>query len=175
MPEIRLGGITVSSGGGRLIFQKADHPNREVAVGADALGELVTYLESLNPDESDLRAGFRVPIPRDAGLKACVSEGKVIWLVRTLDISLSGIFVELQRHAHQLPLNSGLEVELEYDTKCVILHGVARRRNGSRYGISFTDTFRWGKLEPPDSLMVIVKQLETDWLSKQAEAGMPVF
>ena len=46
---------------------------------------------------------------------------------------------------------------------------------GRATGISFTDTFRWGKLEPPDSLMVIVKQLETTWLSKQAEVGMPVF
>ncbi len=175
MSEIRLGGITVSAGGDRLIFQKVGYPNREVAVGAEALPELVAYLESLNPEESDLRAGFRVPIPRDGGIKACVSDGKMIWLVRILDISLSGILVELQGHARELPLNTDLRVELEYATKCVDLRGVARRRNGSRYGISFTDTFRWGKLEPPDSLMVIVKQLETTWLSKQAEAGMPVF
>ena len=146
-----------------------------MAVGADSLPELVAYLASSNPDKSEQRVGFRVPIPRDGGLEASVSYGGMICPVRTLDISLSGILVELPPHVHELPLNAELKVELQHGTESTNLRGVARRRKGSRYGISFADAFRQGKLEPPDSLVVIFKRLETDWLAKQVEVGMPVF
>ena len=124
-----------------------------------------------NLDGPERRMAFRVPIPGASGLAINVEFQGRGYSVRPVDLSLPGILMQIPiSYDLQLPLGSAVTIRIELGEKTATLRGVVRRRDGNRYGIMFTvfPVFRREEqFDPPDSLLVIFKTFETQWLGKQ--------
>ena len=174
MAEITFGNISIISRGDRLIFQDRENPKRQFALSPSTLTELVAFLRNMNPDGTEQRVGFRVPLSESKGLTARIAHDEKQIPVKPLDISLSGMLFELRGDVAELPVGAELIVTLQHGQKNATLPALVCRRFENRYGISFPDSQLTGELDPPDSLLVIFKRLETEWFRKQIEIGHPI-
>ena len=167
MNEITMGSVTVICDEHRIVFKSRTSPDSRVTISSAALPALLSFLQSMSPDGHEQRAGFRVPLTSASGLTTRIAVGRTRFTVRVLDISLSGILVELPAQVHELIMESLVEVTMELANKSATLKGIVKRRIDNKYGIMFPDCQIDGELDPPGSLLVIVKAIERSWLAQQ--------
>ena len=60
--------ITISSDGRSLTFKNSDNANFDVTFSTHHLSDLLDFLRSVEPDETEERIGFRVPLSLSSGL-----------------------------------------------------------------------------------------------------------
>ncbi len=169
MDEITVGNVVVSYDEPRLTFRSRTDSSREITISASSLPDVLSFLQSVNPSAGDQRVGFRVPLVRKSGLITNLRAGSVRLPVRAIDISLSGILVEMPTNLHELMLEALVDITLELDSKSATVRGIVKRRMENRYGIMFPDCQMDGDLDPPGALLVIFKALERKWLAKKME------
>lgn len=167
MDEITVGNVVVSCDEHRLTFRSVSDSSRQITISAASLPDVLSFLQSVSPSASDQRVGFRVPLERKSGLITNLRIGSVRLPVRAIDISLSGILVEMPTNLHELMLEASVDITLELDNKSATVRGIVKRRMENRYGIMFPDCQMDGDLDPPGALLVIFKALERKWLSKK--------
>ena len=163
--ELQIGNTTISSDGRSLTFQDTDNAKFNVAFSDDHLPELLAFLRSVKPDETEQRMGFRIPLSISSGLSTSITFGDKTCSVRPLNLSLSGILLEFSEgEVFEMPIDTQISIRLQLQDTTAALSGVVRRRIGNQYGISFPDSLRDYKLDPPASLQVIYAKLEKQWL-----------
>jgi len=179
MPDIfntKIGKVTIFSDGSSLTFQDCDNPNFQITIPTSELWDILAFLRSMEPDKTESmepnntekRLGFRVPIFLSMGLSASVTFGDKTCSVDPLDLSLSGILVEFSKgEVYELPIDAQIKIRLQLHNTTAVIHGVVYRRSGNIYGIFFRDSSRNHDLDPPDSLKVIFGNLERQWLRKR--------
>ena len=169
MDEVTVGNVVISCDNHRLTFKSREDPRRQVTISAASLPDVLYFLQSVNPSGSDQRVAFRVPLDRKSALRTTLGVGSLRLPVLAVDISLSGMLVEMPTSLHELTIGSSVEITLELDMKSATLGGTVKRRIENRYGIIFADCQMEGDLDPPGSLMVIFRALERTWLARKVE------
>jgi len=168
MPELVIGKTKVFLSGRSVTFLDQDKPETSIALPANAIDELVSFLRSLNPDTTERRMAFRVAVPSLTDLTARVSFKGETWPVKPVDLSLTGILIEFPRtEVAEIPLEAEIGIELQLGDKTAVLRGIVRRRNRNQYGILLASSLRNGDLRPPESLVLIYKELERQWLRRR--------
>jgi hypothetical protein len=164
--EHKIGNISIFwDGSSSLMFQDGDNANLKVTFSASNLPDLIDFLCSVKPDEKDLRMGFRVPLSISSGLSASITFEDKTCSVKPLNLSLSGIFVELSKsEVYEMPIDSKIKIRLQLQDTTTVINGVVSRRSGNQYGIFFPDSVRNNELDPPDLLQAICTKLEKHWL-----------
>jgi hypothetical protein len=163
--ELQIGNTTISSDGRSLTFQNTDNANFNVTFTVPHLSDIIAFLRSVKPDETEQRMGFRVPLSISSGLSASITFGDKTCSVRPLNLSLSGILLEFSEgEVFEMPIDTQISIRLQLQDTTAALGGVVRRRIGNQYGISFPDSRRDYKLDPLASLQVIYAKLEKQWL-----------
>ena len=136
--ELKIGNTTISSDGRNLTFQNTDYANFNVMFTVPHLPDIIAFLRSMKPDETEQRMGFRVPISISSGLSASIAFGGKACSVRPLNLSLSGILVEFSEgEVYEMPIDIQIKITLQLQDTTVVVRGVVRRRIGNQYGISF--------------------------------------
>lgn len=168
MPELVIGKTKVFLNGRSVTFQDQDKPETPVALPANAIDTLISFLRSLNPDTNERRMAFRVAIPSLTDLTVKVAFKGKTWSVKPVDLSLTGILIEFPKtEVVEMPLDAEIGVELQLGEKIATLRGIVRRRNRNQYGILLANSLRNGDLRPPESLVQIYKELERQWLRRR--------
>ncbi len=168
MPEIILGKIKVFLDGRSVIFLNEDKPNSPIALPTSAVEDLISFLSSLNLETTEGRMAFRVAVPRLTDLTARLSFKGNTWTVAPVDLSLMGVLVEFSpTDVADIPIDAEVRVELRLIDKTAVLEGIVRRRKGNQYGILIADSMRKDELDPPESLILIYKELERQWLRRR--------
>ncbi len=110
----------------------------------------------------DRRMAWRVPVDDKCGLRAEVrTQDDNAWVVRVVDISGTGMMIEFPKgSAPHFEVGALLDVELRLDNHIARLAGLARRRSGRRWGVFFPDVLKQGRVQPLQSLRLIVDRLE---------------
>ncbi len=168
--ELKIGNINIIWDGSSLIFQDGDNANLNLTFSASNLPDLIDFLCSLKPGEKELRLGFRVPLSISSGLSASITFEDKTCSARPLNLSLSGIFVELsESQVYEMPIDSKIKIRLQLQDTTAVINGVVSRRSGNQYGIFFPDSVRGNQLDPPDSLQAICTKLEKQWLRERVK------
>jgi hypothetical protein len=168
MPEITIEKIKISLDGRLVTFLDQDKPDSPIALPANAINDLIAFLRSPNPETSERRIAFRVAVPRLTDLAVKVGFKGKIWSAAPVDLSLTGILIEFPKTGVvDMPIDAEISVELRLSDKTAALRGVVRRRSGNQYGILLSDSLRNGDLRAPDSLVIIYKELEREWLRRR--------
>ena len=168
--ELQIGNTTISSDGRSLTFQNTDNANFNVMFTVPHLQDLIAFLRSVKPDETEQRMGFRVPLSISSGLSASITFGDKACSVRPLNLSLSGILVEFSEgEVYEMPIDTQIKISLQLQDTTTVLNGVVCRCSGNQYGIFFPDSFRDNELHPPDSLQGIYIKLEKQWLRERVK------
>ena len=168
MPEITIGKIRIFLDGRSLIFLDQDKPNSAITLSADAIEDLIVFLRSLKPQRTEGRRAFRVAVPRLTDLTVRIGFKGKTWSVIPVDLSLMGILIEFPKtEAVDIPIGAEIAIELRLIDKIAALTGLVRRRKDNQYGILLEDSLRNGELKPPESLVLIYKELERQWLRRR--------
>lgn len=112
---------------------------------------------------ADGRFAMRVPVGDGHGVTAEVQhEGRRL-AARALDISLTGVQLELPDDPG-LAVDGRIAVHLRSGGAAITLEGLVRRASGGRYGVFFPETVtEGGRVDAPDALVTIVRDLERHW------------
>jgi len=82
-----------------------------------------------------------------------------------VDVSITGILID---HTElKAVTGDSYPVTLEYLDKTTTVVATVVRCEGSRISFHFPETLSDGKLEPPESLMQVYRELEMDWLKER--------
>jgi hypothetical protein len=168
MSSIEIENITIFADGQSLMFQDRAKPRIQITLPASKLSDIIDFIRSVDPDMTERRRGFRVPVSPSSSLSVSVTFGSKSCLVTPLNLSLSGIYIAFLGHEiYEMSTGAHVNITLQLQDKTASLNGVVRRRDGNRYGIFFLDSIRHHELDPPDSLQVIYTTLERQWLRKK--------
>ncbi|MBW2560544.1 MAG: PilZ domain-containing protein [Deltaproteobacteria bacterium] len=168
MTEITIEKIKISLDDHSVTFLDQDKPEAPIVLPADAIDNLITFLRGPKPKTDERRIAFRVAISRLTDLAVRVNFKGKTWEVAPVDLSLTGILVQfLKTEIADIPIDAEVGIELRFDDKTAVLRGIVRRRQGNRYGILLANSLRNGELKPPETLIVIYKALERQWLRRR--------
>jgi len=167
--EITIEKIKISLGDDHSVtFLDQDKPEAPITLSANAIDELIAFLRSPQPKPDERRRAFRVTIPRLTDLAVRVDFKGKTWDVAPVDLSLTGILVQfLKTEIADIPIDAEVDITLRLNDKAATLRGVVRRRNRNQYGILLASSMRNGELRPPESLVLIYKELERQWLRRR--------
>jgi len=168
MPEIVIGKVKISLDGRSVTFLDQDNPETPVVLPANTTDDLIAFLRSPTPEVTERRMAFRVAVPRLTDLTAKVGFKGKTCSATPVDLSLTGILIEFPKTGVvDMPIDSEIAIELRLDNKIAALRGIVRRRNDNQYGILLENSLRNGDLRPPESLVLIYKELERQWLRRR--------
>ena len=110
MPEITIQNVNVFLDEHSVTFLQEDTPDVSVALPISAIGELVDFLNTLNPDSKERRRAFRVAVPPSVDLRVRFALRGKTWSAIPADLSLTGILIEFPRpEVLDLPLDTTLK------------------------------------------------------------------
>lgn len=132
------------------------------ALNHDELDTLIEFLQAQTP--SDRRVGFRVPLT-DGDLDVSVKTTSKTVAAKALDLSLTGILLELPEHT--LAADRQCTVTLSLNNHSVVLAATTIRTEGNIAAMHFPTTVHGGELDPPDELVTIYRSLEQAWLKSR--------
>lgn len=129
----------------------------------------VTLLLPAQIAAAEGRFSFRTPVvPGTPVAIRLTSQSGNQYRPDILDLSLGGVQVRFPPSADPgFPSGTRLTVDVALDRAHAVVVAEVRRRDGSKYGLQFTDVFKDGELAPPDGLKQIVRALELRWLREQ--------
>jgi len=166
--EITIEKIKISLDDHSVTFLDQDKPEVSITLPADAIDNLIIFLRAPKPKTDERRRAFRVTISRLTDLAVRVNFKGKTWEVAPVDLSLTGILVQfLKTEIADIPIDAEVGIELRFDNKTAALKGIVRRRQGNQYGILLANSLRNGELRPPESLVIIYKELERLWLRRR--------
>ncbi|MDX1579089.1 MAG: PilZ domain-containing protein [Gemmatimonadota bacterium] len=169
MSEIEIGGVIFAADEEGLTLSRAGQPGA-LHLDPGAVSELLDFLRSARVNELNRRRGFRVPVV-SGNLRVLLRGpfGQIEAPAR--DVSLSGIFVELDRHRMpDLHVQDSVELRMTLGDEDIILGGTVRRRTEEGFGIVFAHAADTSDPSPPAGLTRIVMFLERDWLAARVRS-----
>lgn len=147
-------------------------PEVQVTLFAAEYIDVLSFLRSINPDRSERRTSFRVPVLHSEMLSVHLVAGATDLAVAPVNLSLTGILVRLAPdESAGLETGAETQVELAMGHRSGRLRGIVRRRTDDCLGIHFPESLGAEGLDPPDWLMCIYSDMQTDWL--RGRVGAP--
>lgn len=173
MHEIRLRGLDIRIVDDTILFSPAGNPDNVLRLDNAERQNLIEFLTTYQAEKREQRIGFRVPLNEELLLDmgrhfqvAASLESTPLKMI-CKDISLSGVGFELLEPAPpELEKNTALLVHLEWGNETQDLKGVVRRLETALMGVSFENDAAETEFDPPDTLIHMVRQLETQWLRR---------
>lgn len=117
------------------------------------------------------RFAFRVPVLDEGLFQVTLRHGAMEVDAQPIDLSLTGLQVEVPEGTDLgVRIDDTIQVELEHGKYRITLDAIVRRIIGRRYGLFFPASVRsGGRVEPPVTLVNLVRELEQLWLRGQRE------
>lgn len=168
MKEIVIGDVRLVADDNSLTIARLGRSDVTVSFDSDGVRELIDFANSLADTEFNRRRTFRVPLWNSCGLAAqmCAAERQVS--VTPTSISLTGISVVLSPdHWIDLPEGAVVEVTLNLEGESEMLHGIVRQCTDFGYGLSFAESTKGERIEPPPTLAQIVMDLQRRWMIRR--------
>jgi hypothetical protein len=110
---------------------------------------------------------FRIPLRGKHGLDVVLTtEDGTAHTVNPIDIAVGGILLEFNADPG-LKISTPHKIRMTLGEDTVEVSGLVRHRCGRRYGLSFHEIMREGRIRPPKALAKIVKTLEEHWLGSK--------
>lgn len=121
----------------------------------------------------DLRSAYRVNNTRGSGLEMTLHDRRGhSWTPQIANLSMSGCLIEFLEGdgpGADWSFGSDVGVDLAMGSRSISLCGVVRRREGTRWGLTFREALRGGDVDPPDALSGIVRELERRWSEREPQ------
>lgn len=170
MAEITIGDAHLISDGNTLTIGSRGQRNLTLSLDAAGVSELIDFVTSLAKTEFNRRQDFRVPIHDSSGLSAQIRKGQSLVSVMPLNLSVTGIFVELTRDDWiDFSQDDELEVILDFEGESQSHNGVVRRCADNGYGLFFPKSMKGKELAPPAELTRVVMELQRRWMARRAK------
>lgn len=170
MEELTIGSLLFRSDGKTLTISARDRPDFSFSLERDGVEELIDYVSTLAGTDFNRRHAFRIPIWDSSGLLAVIREGQTETPVTPIDLSLTGMLARLPEESNVEPaLEDEVIVTLEFHGVKSMYHAVVKRRTEFTCGLLFPETIVDGELNPPDSLVRVVMELQRQWLAKRSK------
>ena len=163
MAELTIGDCRISGDRNRLEIRHQTSARPIVEFDSVDIARLDEFLAGLlqESDDASRRQSFRVQVMAPDDLTATIHIDGQSVSTRSLDISMTGILVELPK-GHPLGQDVGQDVELTIRCGRQSIRLAARisRRPGDKCGLLFSDSIRNEESQPPEELAQLVMQAQ---------------
>lgn len=164
MKQIEIGGVTFAADESGLTLTRAGEPGT-LRLDPEGVSELLDFLRSVRVNQFNRRRGFRVPV-LTSNLRVTLHGGFGTVEALARDVSLSGIFLEFERHRMpDVHVEDPVQIGIILGDESTVMDGIVRRRTGDGFGIVFSHAADTNDPSPPAAFARIVMYLEREWLA----------
>lgn len=170
MQELSIGGILFQSDGNTLTISARDGPSVSFRLERDGVEELIDFVGTLAGTKLNRRNAFRVPIWESSELAVTIRKESTELTVAPINLSLTGMAVGVPTDANiELSLDDEVEVTLVFEGDTSTYQALVRRMDDKSCGLFFPESMKGEELDPPNSLVRVVMELQRQWLAKRAK------